>query len=512
MAFEEQNFTFKKGQIFPIDWLQTRPYSFPDAVDRYYVDLANRISHIIETSPMASSFNDREHILRSAILIAEWFEDICSETGIWHAVNKECQKRYGVLLPFYDLSDYYSGEVNLQDLRLLIWDILQRAHIDEGRIINPENPGIYVLAGNLFETLENEYETAPANERLHAFIHDGEVGKDLWRMRDWMNWFTFRSYVNFSAQKCLLDEIGEELSGETSPELLYGMHALHSFTHRRNLLSLSAPKWASRILDDPSFESMELIDTRPYRFLQWSSDGVLVEDVFEGGQRLIDGYSLHKSQTRKYLQKEGPGCVLICSLLSWKNTYSLCGSLSIMERSDGNQKSWLEEEREQHRIVSSQHLVYEDFLRASGGRDILFMKDSDQMLQYFTENLAYSVKAGIEMPASMRGKKDIIMFADPVRGIESVPEMARCVKLNDNPYYKKTYAEKNSLSVFCNDEAMSYRLSCRLRDQNAVPDAYMNSILGKKHGRDFLHANGDFMADYYFACSRQYDFDPYYQE
>ena len=163
MAFEEQNFTFKKGKIFPIDWVQTRPYSIPDAVDRYYVDLANCIAHIIETSPMASSFNDREHILLSAILIAEWFEDICSETGIWHVVNEECQKRYGVLLPFYDLSDYYPGEVNLQDIRLLIWDILQRAHIDEGRIINPENPGIYVLASDLSEMLNNFFKDAYAD-------------------------------------------------------------------------------------------------------------------------------------------------------------------------------------------------------------------------------------------------------------------------------------------------------------------------------------------------------------
>lgn len=508
-TFHRQRFTFNKGKIYPNDWLQTRPYTTADATDLYYVSLANRVMAAMKNSVMADAFLDEHHIRLSAMFLTEWFEDLCSGTHIWETVNNEYQKRYGVMLPFYDMDGYVKGEVNVQDLKLLLWDIIQTGRYDEGRIINPENPGIDELARSLFEIFDQEYEYAPGNDRLRDFILNPAIKKDLWAFRDWANWFTFRCYINHDAMNCLVEQLDEDK--EHSEVLLYGAYAIHSLSHRKNLLSLSSPQWASRLLQDSLFEKEALLPARPYLLQAIAAEGLHVQDLIEDKTLLIDAESLNQKDIDRKAYHEGQS-VLVCTLMSMNDRFYLCGAMHVIDRSDPKMDEFLEQQREQHRLLSTQDQVYDLFLEANGGDDLFVAEDYQAILRFYTKTLGWKIGDNADIPEEVRHRSHYLLFADPKSGIQIVPNMARCVKLPGNPCYDPAFARKNASNPFFSNEAVSYRLSCRLRDRDLLPDAWMNSVKGEEYGRQFLHRNGDFFADYYFSCCREYDFEPFYRK
>jgi len=149
--------------------------------------------------------------------------------------------------------------------------------------------------------------------------------------------------------------------------------------------------------------------------------------------------------------------------------------------------------------------VYEEFLKAAVGKPFILMSTAEDMKDFFVNKMKMSAKAEIDMPEHLWSKKNLIMSADPEMGIISIPNLAACLALNGNKMYNKTFAKKNALQFFVSPDAVSYRLACTVQDMGLVPDAYINSAHGKKYGRDFLHANGRFITNYYFNSSRQYD-------
>lgn len=106
-----------------------------------------------------------------------WFEDVISQIGIWTTFTAECKKRYGNWLPFYPLNEeYYPDEINPEDIQFLLWHHIQTCCRGEGRVINPENPAITIIANEIYCLLDKIYETAPENERLWQFMHPKEKG------------------------------------------------------------------------------------------------------------------------------------------------------------------------------------------------------------------------------------------------------------------------------------------------------------------------------------------------
>ena len=91
-------------KIFPAELLAMKPYNNPDSVDLYYVSLANKVMGFLEKSEVADYFIDELLIRKASLYLTSWFEDICSNLGMWALVNKECLARYGAMLPFYDVS------------------------------------------------------------------------------------------------------------------------------------------------------------------------------------------------------------------------------------------------------------------------------------------------------------------------------------------------------------------------------------------------------------------------
>ena len=129
-------------------------------------------SDLPSTEHAFSRRNEEKDARYFSLCLTAWFEDVISQVGIWTTFTAACKKRYGNWLPFYPLDEnYYPDEINVEDIRFLLWHHIQFSSRDEGRIINPENPGIELIANELYCILDEIYETAPENERLWQFMH-----------------------------------------------------------------------------------------------------------------------------------------------------------------------------------------------------------------------------------------------------------------------------------------------------------------------------------------------------
>ena len=99
----------------------------------------------------------------------------------------------------------------------------------------------------------------------------------------------------------------------------------------------------------------------------------------------------------------------------------------------------------------------------------------------------------------------IALVGDLYGGISIIPELAYCIKSDDNPFYDHKKAVQHAHALLLDPNAITYGAACALIDHNLLPDAYLNSLKGEEYGRQFLHKNAQFITDYLFSKCREYD-------
>lgn len=204
-------------KLYSKNWLNYHPYKQANDVDQYYIGIANQINRILH----AIGVNEDENgYANMSLILAAWFEDTISQTHIWETFTEECNMRYGARLPFYSIgSDYISNEINIEDIRFILWHILQRQY-EGDRVISPENPGIRMAAEQIYALLSKEYETAPENERMQAYFRAPKLGsKDFLTYRNRLEWFHYQCYFTAGNQDDLFDAIEEIQESKTFDDI-----------------------------------------------------------------------------------------------------------------------------------------------------------------------------------------------------------------------------------------------------------------------------------------------------
>ncbi|CUP56797.1 Protein of uncharacterised function (DUF3843) [Bacteroides uniformis] len=323
-------------KIYPKKWLELHPYKQTNSVDQYYVGIANEIHKRLYSSTIADAFEEEENIRYTSLCLAAWFEDVISQTGIWQAFTAECRKRYGAYLPFYPIKgDYFPDEINLEDIRFLLWHHIQ--YLCRGiSAINPENPGIEQTAQEIYGLLAEEYETAPENERMQEFLYHSAMGEeDFFRYREILDWFHYQCYFNIeNVAQCrdeaerLLDD--EKITPEMAETLIYATRTSLTFKGRRNLLSLTSPEWLALIgKAHPEHQLWGKVKAREnscYLLEKEDDEFLYVKDLCseDEGEFKITKKSLNLSAIRS---REVGKSTLICELIYFGNTWWQCGIL-----------------------------------------------------------------------------------------------------------------------------------------------------------------------------------------
>ena len=500
-------------KIYPKKWLELHPYKQTNSVDQYYVGIANEIHKRLYSSTIADAFEEEENIRYTSLCLAAWFEDVISQTGIWQAFTAECRKRYGAYLPFYPIKgDYFPDEINLEDIRFLLWHHIQ--YLCRGiSAINPENPGIEQTAQEIYGLLAEEYETAPENERMQEFLYHSAMGEeDFFHYREILDWFHYQCYFNIeNVAQCrdeaerLLDD--EKITPEMAETLIYATRTSLTFKGRRNLLSLTSPEWLALIGNaHPEHQLWGKVKVRENScyLLEKEDDRYLyVKDLCseDEGEFKITKKSLNLSAIRS---REVGKSTLICELIYFGNAWWQCGML-LENKYDQKMAEYVDDLTKQ-KEKTNEKAAFHDFIKASGGKSFVFCQSQEEISDFLLNKMGYGLKEALDIPR-IHTETGAMLMANPHTGLHIQFKLCECIKSPDNPNYNKEEAEKNAIMFIVNPNIIPYQLSCILQDEGMLPDAYLNSLQRKEYGQEFIRKNAHFLTDYFHYRCREKDFD-----
>ena len=500
-------------KIYPKKWLELHPYKQTNSVDQYYVGIANEIHKRLYSSTIADAFEEEENIRYTSLCLAAWFEDVISQTGIWQAFTAECRKRYGAYLPFYPIKgDYFPDEINLEDIRFLLWHHIQ--YLCRGiSAINPENPGIEQTAQEIYGLLAEEYETAPENERMQEFLYHSAMGEeDFFRYREILDWFHYQCYFNIeNVAQCrdeaerLLDD--EKITPEMAETLIYATRTSLTFKGRRNLLSLTSPEWLALIgKAHPEHQLWGKVKAREnscYLLEKEDDEFLYVKDLCseDEGEFKITKKSLNLSAIRS---REVGKSTLICELIYFGNAWWQCGML-LENKYDQKMAEYVDDLTKQ-KEKTNEKAAFHDFIKASGGKSFVFCQSQEEISDFLLNKMGYGLKEDLDIPR-IHTETGAMLMANPHTGLHIQFKLCECIKSPDNPNYNKEEAEKNAIMFIVNPDIIPYQLSCILQDEGMLPDAYLNSLQGKEYGQEFIRKNAHFLTDYFHYRCREKDFD-----
>ena len=492
-------------KIYPQQWRQIHPFATPMSTDQYYAQLASRVAEILKRSLLNEAFETTEDLTDTAIRITAWFEDIISNLGIWRTVNEVCSKRHGKPLPFYDTDSYYPNEPNIEDISLLLWDAVEALH--PYRFMNPENPAIMEASVALCELFDEEYPTAPETEELYEFLHNEQQLQDYWHVRKVCDWLSLRAYISKRQRDYWLDTLDEQLEDDETPlndEMIsYAIQTDLTFKGKHNLLSLTPPQWLARITNHHEFNEMQLLDPTHYLLIGENATQFLTRNMATDEELAIEKDSFSEDEFISHYPKVGD-TVFFCSLVRFNGKYYQCGIMAQNQKSNIKQDLIEDEKRKSRLTEKGSHAL---FLKASDGKPVVFCKDANEMLQFYRKmNIPLTQDSIAEFRRLFADSTNGIALVGDLYGeISIIPELAYCIKSDDNPFYDQKKAVQHAHALLLDPNAISYGAACALIDHNLLPDAHLNSLKGEEYGRQFLHNNAQFITDYLFSKCREYD-------
>ena len=298
-----------KSKFYMPDWLQHQPYNKPDAADYAFVKITNQILDLIYSpaaQPIANALTE-EAQKALAHLLASYLEDVVSNTNIFRAFTTERHKLYNRTLPFYSCHNYDNDEINLVDVRFLIWYFF--ANLEEDVLMfSPHNQKILYFADQVYVILDQAYETVPENTKLYHFLHLPDRKVSFYEIRSLMGWlfcsgFLFR-HNTYKINNQIDDQaeiIENKLSTQDWHEFKNEIQDTFIWNEHCSLLAYRASTWLALILGDNHPLHQALLDVSfkkrgIHEYLRKTSDKIYFKhvateaeiEVMSGGIQFVD--------------------------------------------------------------------------------------------------------------------------------------------------------------------------------------------------------------------------------
>ncbi len=245
----------KNAKIYSKDWLLLHPYKQAGETDNYYTHIANQIYDILDAKSFFNAF-EKEARTQICIRIAAYFEDVISGLNIWRSFINEYKRQTGNYLPFYTLGDnYYDDEVNLEDIRFLLWHFTQQfLGMRRGTFVHPDNESYETSSQEIFQLFCDEWEVAPENPKMQALFAHETLYNTHEEYQSLLYWFHYYSYLFVDTQARLNETIKafwqQDPENQKDTQTILNMHNSLAYIDRSCFLAYSSPKWLSLILPE----------------------------------------------------------------------------------------------------------------------------------------------------------------------------------------------------------------------------------------------------------------------
>lgn len=396
------------NKIYIKTWAALKPYDKQAKTDLYYLKICNKVKQALVNDKASFSlhfFLQSDEIDTLSCFLTSYFEDVVSGTNIWNSFAHMHRRLYDKPVPFYDTSNYYDEEVNIQDVSFLIWYFLNTVQAEE--FIVPLNDFIIAASEDVFAVFDKAWEYAPENELLKKIYTIDESETDFYTTRSLIDTLLFNTYLFFpdTAVDLLIkeNEIIEE-SGDDENLLSYlndnRDNLIHN-THTR-LLGLRGNEWISEILTEQHPLSIHFKNLSPkitgYFFYKGQNEqDIFIEHIASGKK-----FSLTKNSFEHYQSLEEVDTILFMGIVQWMGEWWFSGIFFstafnadlVLDEKDSissiKEVNFLDNKENDIEEILEEHLkAFKDF---NGGSQIAFM-DATQIDSYLAKFMEYYNKS-----------------------------------------------------------------------------------------------------------------------
>jgi len=503
-------------RIYLDEWLKLKPYNKQVVTDAYYLQLSNKIKDILikyHWNVLTKYFGIKIFNPLSCF-IASYFEDIISGTNIWTSFIELHQKYYNKRLPYYDVGEYYEGEINEQDIRFLLWYFLNS--IQDDKFFNSNNPFIFNVSEDIFKILEQEYEYAPENNDLKKYYEIDENESNYYNVRKLLNNIFFGTYLFYPDTILDLEKQQQQIINdfkhkELEPKILNEHKDTFIINNYTRLMSLPAKEWASKIVGEGHPLSKELLQISRkisgfFFYKGQDEKDIFLEHIATGKRFAI---------TKKSIDHPGDfseiDSIFHIGIVRWKGEWWFSGIYYKKEFDAGlilDEKNSLKKripvfliDAEREAIKKALQSHFKAFLNFTGGKQIVFMPSKElegfikDFVKYFNNSLGLSKKEEEEAKKRTREKgllkKDnevfqdfekeneiALVFFNPEKGIEIAFFIHNAFPLPHNKYYNEKESNQHVAKLLF-DEGRSKELVNYCIDNCKKNLPFFNSTEGK---------------------------------
>ncbi len=496
-------------RIYIQDWLALKPYQQQTPTDGYYLKLCNEVKQAIVSDKTAFVFLmyiDKKDIDFLSCFLCSWFEDVISQTNIYGSFISTHKKLYKKQLPFFDLEEYYEEEINIQDVKFLIWYFLNTVQTE--KFIAPFNSFIDQAAERVFQVFDKAWEYAPENKRLKLAYSCNENETDFYVARNLIDTILFKTYL-FHPDTLfrLLEQEGEivETTRDKRNLIAYLNENRDSFLHTNHtrLLSLKGKEWAAEIIGKEHKLSSSYLNLtqkiRGYFFYKGQDEfNISLEHVASGKKFALTKKSFDYSSELKDIDT-----MLFMSIV--QNKFN--ADLVLDERNSLKSRSAVDFlDYQSKETIEILELQQKAFLKYNNGSPIAFMPSSKiesyfkTFIQFYNQSLNLTEKESEETLKRVRkegffgnendGFQKLseysdsgLVFFNPKSGVEIAFAVNSAFPLPSNPYFNEEESEDHIFRLLM-DESISTELAMYCIDHCQTKLPFFQEGEGAKYLND----------------------------
>lgn len=257
-------------RIYIKDWLELKPYRKQYKTDAYYLKICNKVKDAIVKVSYITELLDDNGLNYLSCFLTSYLEDVISETNIWTTFIRLHKQLYNKQLPFYLLDEYYEGEINIQDISLLVWYFINSTQEEE--FVAPFDDFVVETALSTMLVLEDAWEDAPENSCLKQYYEIDDKEEDFYAARKLIESLLYNTYLFHPDTRLKLNRKNVEIIDDSkdeglSEDILIGYLKDNkdetTLTTHTTLLGLKGKEWIAEILGSNHPLSKDFLNISP---------------------------------------------------------------------------------------------------------------------------------------------------------------------------------------------------------------------------------------------------------
>ncbi len=469
----------------------------PYKTDVHYAGIANKIFKAVKNGIKYGLPSYYRSFMRDmSIAAALYFEDICSDLGVWRLFKKLHYERYGKILPFeLDQGETLDNGLTKNGVQFVMWIALSDVH--EG-VVNPNSTFLQLSASIAFDILTEESKWIVPNGELRRFIYDCDFD-DLYKVRDVLIWLTRFNYLScweLGAKKLQMLKVSQiDLMCEKSAS--YFVDCTAPFILGCTPLSIPSKAFYADLLEERGIPDasgfVRDLEYIPIDFWKSSPKGGTVYKLVnaEGRSFAVDYGPRLTSESIKIVAASK---YVYCALIKYRGKVEFNGTVAPIAKD----------------VYDDAALVKKKLKDLERAKDSIKSTDKLQTRFFFESfeaaNEYVNEKLGLEKGSTSREPTDIDLVSEKLMVsftwqdifIVSYERYVEAVADKNNPFYIKGL-DTEAFTMFKNVEQVPDECLHDLVKNKLIPGAAYKDSQDAERGHRIVQENLDFL----FRCYRR---------